>query len=256
MEIAGKVAIITGGASGLGEATVRRLAGMGARVGILDMNEERGRALVAELGESVSFHRADVCAEEPVQRAIDGLLARHGALHVCCNYAGTGNAIRTLGRDGPFPLAEFERVVRINLIGTFNVIRLAAGAMAETAPVDADGTRGAIVNTSSVAGIEGQTGQAAYSASKGGVIGLTLPVARDLASIGVRVNTICPGLMDTPLLGKASVEVKGSLGASVLFPKRMGTTDEFASLAYELLTNDYMNGEIVRLDGAIRFQAK
>ena len=150
----------------------------------------------------------------------------------------------------------FEKVVRINLIGTFNVIRLAAAAMAGTEPIDEFGSRGAIVNTSSVAGLEGQTGQAAYSASKGGVIGITLPIARDLASIGVRVNTICPGLMDTPLFGMASGPVKDSLGASVLFPKRMGTTAEFASLAYELLTNDYMNGEVVRLDGGIRFQAK
>ncbi len=256
MEIAGKVAIITGGASGLGEATVRRLAGMGARVGILDMNEERGRALVAELGESVSFHRADVCAEEPVQQAIDGLLARHGALHVCCNYAGTGNAIRTLGRDGPFPLAEFERVVRINLIGTFNVLRLAAQQMARNEPLDADGARGVIINTASVAAYEGQIGQAAYSASKGGVVGMTLPVARDLAQYGIRVNTIVPGLIDTPLFQGLPEPAITALGRQVLFPQRLGAADEIARLAVAIIENDYLNGECIRLDGGIRMQPR
>lgn len=245
---------MTGGASGLGEATARRLAAAGAHVVVLDRDDDRGAAVAAAIGGS--YAHADVTDTASVEAAVS-LAAAAGPLRAVVNCAGIGMAGRTIDRAGvPFALDVFERVIRINLIGTFNVIRLAASAMAATEPVDADGTRGAIVNTSSVAGIEGQTGQAAYSASKGGVIGLTLPVARDLASIGVRVNTICPGLMDTPLLGKASIEVKGGLGGSVLFPKRMGTTAEFASLAYELLTNDYMNGEIVRLDGAIRFQPK
>jgi NAD(P)-dependent dehydrogenase (short-subunit alcohol dehydrogenase family) len=247
-------ALVTGGASGLGAATARRLAAAGAHVVLLDRDEQRGPEHAAAIGGS--FVAADVTDPVAVQAAVDAAVAA-GPLRAVVNCAGIGMAGRTIDRNGvPFDLAVFERVVRVNLIGTFNVIRLAASAMAETEPVDADGTRGAIVNTSSVAGIEGQTGQAAYSASKGGVIGLTLPVARDLASIGVRVNTICPGLMDTPLFGSASIEVKGSLGASVLFPKRMGSTEEFASLALELLTNDYMNGEVVRIDGAIRFPPK
>ncbi len=246
--------MVTGGASGLGEATARRLADAGVHVVVLDRDDARGAAVASAIGGT--YARADVTDTDSVQAAVAVAVDR-GPLRSVVNCAGIGMAGRTIDRAGvPFDLDVFERVVKINLIGTFNVIRLAASAMAATDPVDADGTRGAIVNTSSVAGIEGQTGQAAYSASKGGVIGLTLPVARDLASIGVRVNTICPGLMDTPLFGKASIEVKGGLGSSVLFPKRMGTTAEFASLVHELLTNDYMNGEVVRLDGAIRFQPK
>jgi NAD(P)-dependent dehydrogenase (short-subunit alcohol dehydrogenase family) len=254
MHFSGSSALVTGGASGLGAATARRLAAAGAHVVVLDRDERLGPEHAAAIGGT--FAAADVTDPASVQAAVDAASAV-GPLRAVVNCAGIGMAGRTIDRNGvPFDLAVFERVVRVNLIGTFNVIRLAAAAMARTEPVDADGSRGAIVNTSSVAGIEGQTGQAAYSASKGGVIGLTLPVARDLASIGVRVNTICPGLMDTPLFGSASIDVKGSLGASVLFPKRMGSTDEFASLALELLTNDYMNGEVVRIDGAIRFPPK
>ena len=254
MQLIGSSALVTGGASGLGEATARRLAAAGAHVVVLDLNDTRGPAVAADLGGT--YVRADVTDPVSVQTAVDAAMGA-GPLRALVNCAGIGMAGRTIDRNGvPHDLAVFEKVIRINLIGTFNVIRLAASAMATTEPIDEFGGRGAIVNTSSVAGIEGQTGQAAYSASKGGVIGITLPVARDLASIGVRVNTICPGLMDTPLFGAASDTVKGSLGAAVLFPKRMGTTDEFASLAMELLTNDYMNGEVVRLDGAIRFQPK
>lgn len=254
MQLQGTSALVTGGASGLGEATARRLAASGAHVVVLDLHDARGAAVASELGGT--YVRADVTDAEAVQAAVDAAAAA-GPLRAVVNCAGIGSAGRTIDRNGvPHDLAMFEKVVRINLIGTFNVIRLAAAAMAKTDPVDDLGTRGAIVNTSSVAGIEGQTGQAAYSASKGGVIGITLPIARDLASIGVRVNTICPGLMDTPLFGAASDQVKAGLGASVLFPRRMGTTAEFASLAHELLVNDYMNGEVVRLDGGIRFQAK
>lgn len=254
MQLSGSSAIVTGGASGLGEATARRLAAAGAHVVVLDRNDDRGPALAAEL--TGTFVKADVTDPDEVQAAVDAASAA-GPLRAVVNCAGIGMAGRTLNKDGsPHDLGVFERVVRINLIGTFNVIRLAAAAMAGTEPVDEFGSRGAVVNTSSVAGIEGQTGQAAYSASKGGVIGITLPIARDLAAIGVRVNTICPGLMDTPLFGAAAQPVKDSLGSAVLFPKRMGTTDEFASMALELLTNDYMNGEVVRLDGGIRFQPK
>jgi NAD(P)-dependent dehydrogenase (short-subunit alcohol dehydrogenase family) len=254
MQLSGSSALVTGGASGLGAATARRLAAAGAHVVLLDLQDDLGKALAEELGGT--FAKADVTDSDQVQAAV---AAASGAapLRALVNCAGIGMAGRTINKDGvPHDLGVFERVIRINLIGTFNVIRLAAAAMATTDPVDEFGTRGAIVNTSSVAGIEGQTGQAAYSASKGGVIGITLPVARDLAAIGVRVNTICPGLMDTPLFGAASQPVKDGLGASVLFPKRMGSTDEFASMALELLTNDYMNGEVVRLDGGIRFQPK
>jgi NAD(P)-dependent dehydrogenase (short-subunit alcohol dehydrogenase family) len=254
MQLKGSSALVTGGASGLGEATARRLAAAGAHVVVLDLQDDKGTKLADEL--DGTFARADVTDADQVQAAVDAAKVA-GPLRALVNCAGIGMAGRTLNKDGtPHDLGIFERVVRINLIGTFNVIRLAAAAMATTEAVDEFGSRGAIVNTSSVAGIEGQTGQAAYSASKGGVIGITLPIARDLAAVGVRVNTICPGLMDTPLFGLAPQQVKDGLGASVLFPKRMGTTDEFASLAVELLTNDYLNGEVVRLDGGIRFQPK
>jgi len=254
MQLNGSSALVTGGASGLGEATARRLASAGVHVVVLDLNDARGTAVAAEIGGT--YVRADVTEPDAVHAAVSAAVSA-APLRALVNCAGIGMAGRTIDRNGvPHDLGVFEKVVRINLIGTFNVIRLAAAAMAGTEPIDEFGSRGAIVNTSSVAGLEGQTGQAAYSASKGGVIGITLPIARDLSSIGVRVNTICPGLMDTPLFGMASGPVKDSLGASVLFPKRMGTTAEFASLAYELLTNDYMNGEVVRLDGGIRFQAK
>lgn len=254
MQLNGTSALVTGGASGLGEATARRLAAAGAHVVLLDLQDDKGAAVAADI--SGAYVRADVTDPDAVQAAVD-TAAGAAPLRALVNCAGIGMAGRTIGRDGaPHDLAVFEKVVRINLVGTFNVIRLAASAMSKTEPVDESGTRGAIVNTSSVAGIEGQTGQAAYSASKGGVIGITLPIARDLAAVGVRVNTICPGLMDTPLFAMAPDEVRAGLGAAVLFPRRMGTTDEFASLALELLTNDYLNGEVVRLDGGIRFQPK
>jgi NAD(P)-dependent dehydrogenase (short-subunit alcohol dehydrogenase family) len=254
MELDGVAAIVTGGASGLGEATARALADEGARVLVLDLQEDHGAALAAELGGS--FRRADVTVAEEVQAAVEAA-ATLGPLRALVHCAGIGAAARTVGRDGTaHDLDLFERVIRVNLIGTFNVVRLAAAAMAGTEPVAPDGGRGAIVCTSSIAGIEGQTGQAAYSASKGGVIGLTLPVARDLSASGIRVNTICPGLMDTPLFGALPDEPKAALNASVLFPKRMGRPTEFASLAVELLRNDYLNGEVVRLDGGIRFPPK
>jgi NAD(P)-dependent dehydrogenase (short-subunit alcohol dehydrogenase family) len=245
MNLNGTSAIVSGGASGLGEATSRALAAAGATVVIADLNEAGGKRIVAD--------------ETSVQAAVDMAAAAGPPLRTAVSCAGIGWAARTVGRDGtPHDLASYQRVIAINLIGTFNVMRIAAAAMARTEPADADGQRGVIINTSSVAGIEGQTGQIAYSASKGGIIGMTVPAARDLGVIGVRVNTICPGIIDTPIYGFAedAQEFKARLVAPVVFPKRMGRPDEFASLVRALIENDYMNAEVVRFDGGIRFQPK
>ncbi|MYV99044.1 SDR family NAD(P)-dependent oxidoreductase [Streptomyces sp. SID3343] len=253
MDLTGASAIVTGGASGLGEATARRLAAGGTAVVIADKNQERGKAVADEIGGI--FVATDVTDEEQVQAAVDAAVAA-APLRALVSCAGTGMATRTVARDGsPHPLASFEFIVRLNLIGTFNAIRLAAAAMARVEP-QADNERGAIVCTASVAAFDGQIGQAAYGASKAGVAGMTLPVARDLSAVGVRVNTIAPGTMDTALFAAAPQSVKDTLGQQVLFPKRMGVPDEFASLAYELLTNSYLNAEVIRLDGGIRFQPK
>jgi NAD(P)-dependent dehydrogenase (short-subunit alcohol dehydrogenase family) len=256
MDISGKVAIVTGGASGLGEATVRRLARMGAKVAIFDLNEARGPAIVAELGENVLFQSVNVCDESSVQAAIAATVQRFGAVHICCNYAGIGNAVKTLGKNGPFPLAEFNKVIQINLVGTFNTLRLAAEQMAKNEPINSDGGRGVIINTASVAAYEGQIGQAAYSASKGGVVGMTLPIARDLASYGIRVNTIVPGLINTPLFQSLPEPAVKALSQSVLYPQRLGSPDEIAHLAVAIIENDYINGECIRMDGGIRMQPR
>lgn len=256
MDLNGSSAIVTGGASGIGLACGKRLAAHGVRVLVLDMNEEKGNAVARELGGA--FAKADVADEAQVQAAVEAAV-RLGPLRSLVNAAGVGHAMRTVDREGkPFDLAAFERVLRINLVGTFNCIRLAASAMSKTAPLDADGQRGAIVNIASVAAFDGQIGQAAYSASKGGVVGLTLPVARDLAAIGVRVNTIAPGLVDTPIYGtgEGSEKFKANLGQNVLFPKRLGAGDEIASMVLELITNPYMNAEVIRVDGGIRMPPK
>ncbi|MBJ20479.1 MAG: SDR family NAD(P)-dependent oxidoreductase [bacterium] len=256
MDLNATSALVTGGASGIGLATAQRLAALGARVVVLDMNEEKGEAAARELGGR--FVKADVSSEEAVQKAID-TATELGPLRSVLNAAGIGNAARTVDREGkPFDLKAFEFVIRVNLIGTFNVLRLAAAAMSASEPVDEDGQRGAIVNLASVAAFDGQIGQAAYSASKGGVVGMTLPIARDLAAIGVRVNTIAPGLIDTPIYGEGegSEKFKAHLGESVLFPKRLGSGDELASMVIELITNPYMNGETVRVDGGIRMPPK
>ena len=256
MDLNAAAALVTGGASGIGLASARRLAALGARVLILDMNEAKGEAVAKELGGA--FVKADVANEEQVQRAVDKA-CEMGPLRAVLNAAGIGSASRTVSRDGtPFALATFELVIRVNLIGTFNVLRLAASAMSKTDPMDDDGQRGAIVNLASVAAFDGQIGQAAYSASKGGVVGMTLPIARDLAAIGVRVNTIAPGLIDTPIYGEGegSEKFKAHLGQSVLFPKRLGSGDELASMVIELITNSYMNGETIRVDGGIRMPPK
>ena len=256
MDLNGSSSIVTGGASGIGLACAKRLASHGARVVVLDMNEVTGNAVAKELGGA--FAKADVADEAQVQAAVDAAV-RLGPLRSLVNAAGIGHAMRTVDREGkPFDLAAFERVLRVNLVGTFNCIWLAASAMSKTASVDADGSRGAIVNIASVAAFDGQIGQAAYSASKGGVVGLTLPVARDLAAIGVRVNTVAPGLVDTPIYGsgEGSEKFKANLGQNVLFPKRLGVGDEIASMVLELITNPYMNAEVIRVDGGIRIPPK
>jgi NAD(P)-dependent dehydrogenase (short-subunit alcohol dehydrogenase family) len=258
MEIRGSSAVVTGGASGLGEATVRLLAERGVRVVVLDRNQALGEKLARDVGGV--FAPADVTNSDEVIAAIEA--ARELApLRALINCAGIGWAARTIGRDGSYESAHsldaFVKVVSVNLIGTFNCVRLAASAMSQTEPL-ADGERGAIVNTASVAAFDGQIGQAAYSASKGGLVGMTLPIARDLAVIGVRVNTIAPGLIDTPIYGSgpASEEFKKKLKRDVVFPDRLGYPAEFAHLAVELVTNSYLNGETIRIDGAARLQPK
>ena len=256
MELEGASVLVTGGASGIGEASARRLTVLGARPVICDLNEEKGKAVAAEL--NGAFVKTDVANPEQVQAAIDTALGL-APLRALVNAAGIGNASRTVNREGePFPLDQFEFVIRVNLIGTFNCLRLAAAAMSKQDPVDDAGQRGAIVNVASVAAFDGQIGQAAYSASKGGVVGLTLPVARDLSAVGIRVNTVAPGLIDTPIYGEGegSEQFKANLARNVLFPKRLGFASELASMVAELITNDYMNGETLRVDGGIRMPPK
>ncbi|MBO3747252.1 SDR family oxidoreductase [Streptosporangiaceae bacterium NEAU-GS5] len=257
MDLNGAAAIISGGASGLGEATARELAGVGATVVIADLNVERGKSIADELGGV--FAHTDVSDEASVQAAVDVAVATGKPLRAVINSAGIGWASRTVNRDGsPHDLASYRKVIDVNLIGTFNLMRIGAAAIARTEPVDEDGARGVVINTASVAGIEGQTGQVAYSASKGGIIGMTLPAARDLAAVGVRVLTIAPGIIDTPIYGAGpeSDAFKAKLYAPVPFPKRMGRASEFAQLVRALVENDYMNGEVIRFDGGIRFQPK
>jgi len=256
VELNGASAIVTGGASGIGEAVARRLGALGARCVIVDLDEAKGKEIASAIGGE--FAKADVANPEEVQAAVDAAMAL-APLRVLVNSAGVGSIGRTVDREGkPFDLGAFERVLRINLVGSFNCLRLAAAAMAKTDPVDAEGQRGAIVNMASAAAFDGQTGQAAYSASKGGIVGMTLPIARDLRAIGVRVNTIAPGLIDTPIYGEgeASEKFKATLAQNVLFPKRLGYAEEIASMVVELVTNDYMNAEVVRVDGGIRLPPK
>ncbi|MFF0451173.1 SDR family NAD(P)-dependent oxidoreductase [Streptomyces sp. NPDC004609] len=249
MDISGSSAVITGGASGLGLATARRLAEAGAGVVIVDLPTSAGRDVVAELGGGAVFAPADVTGEQEVAAALDAAEAL-APLRVAVNCAGIGNAVKTLGKGGAFPLADFTRVVSVNLIGTFNVIRLAAERIARTEEVA--GERGVIINTASVAAFDGQIGQAAYSASKGGIVGLTLPVARDLAQHKIRVVTIAPGLFRTPLLAGLPEAAQASLGQQVPHPSRLGDPAEYAALAAHIVENPMLNGETIRLDGAIR----
>ncbi|HWW26489.1 MAG TPA: SDR family NAD(P)-dependent oxidoreductase [Caulobacter sp.] len=248
-------AVVTGGASGLGEATARALAAQGVRVAIFDMNEARGEAVAQEIGGV--FCKVNVTSDEEVDAGFAKARAAHGQERVLVNCAGTGNAIKTASRDKAtgearhFPLDAFNMIIQINLVGTFRCIAKSAKGMLDLEPLE-DGERGAIVNTASVAGEDGQVGQAAYSASKGGVIGMTLPIARDLMNDGIRVNTILPGIFNTPLMNGAPENVKAALAASVPFPKRLGNPEEYAQLALTMITCGYFNGEDVRLDGGIR----
>jgi 3-hydroxyacyl-CoA dehydrogenase / 3-hydroxy-2-methylbutyryl-CoA dehydrogenase len=249
MKIDGSAALVLGGASGLGEATARALHGRGAAVTVADVNVEKGEAVAAELG--VQFVPCDVREEDQVQGAVARAADADGGLRVAVCCAGTGWAQKVAGSQGPHPLLPFETIISINLIGTFNAMRFAAAAMIANEPLE-DGERGVCVNTASIAAFDGQVGQIAYSASKGGVVAMTLPAARDLAQYGIRVNTIAPGLFDTPLLAALPEEARQKLGAGVPFPQRLGGPDEYAQLACELIENRMLNGETIRLDGALR----
>ena len=259
LDLTGTSSIVTGGGSGLGEATARALAARGAKVCVVDLQEEKGQAVAADLGGA--FVKADVADPDQVIQAVE-TAGEMGPLRSLVTAAGIGWATRTVGRDGQYDSAHdltvYRKVVEVNLVGTFNCARLAATAMSRLDPFDEDNQRGAIVTVASVAAFDGQIGQAAYSSSKGGVVGMTLPVARDLAAIGVRVNCIAPGLIDTPIYGQgeASEQFKEKLQRDVLFPKRLGHASEFASMAVELITNTYMNAETIRLDGGVRMQPK
>jgi len=251
MQIRNHVFLVTGGASGLGAATVRLLAGEGASVVIADTNRASGEALASELGPAARFALTDVTSEQDAQAAVDLALSAFGHLHGLVNCAGVAPSEKILGREGPHRLDSFARTVNINLVGTFNMIRLAAAAIAKEAPGE-DGERGLIVNTASIAAFDGQIGQAAYSASKGGVVSLTLPIARELARFGIRVVTIAPGIFDTPMMAGFSQEVQDSLAKSIPFPARLGRPAEFAALVKHICENTMLNGETIRLDGALR----
>ena len=254
MELNEVSALVSGGASGLGAATSRRLAEGGARVTVVDLGEEQGEKLAAEIGGT--YFKADVTDPAQVQAAVDHAAAE-SPLRVAVNCAGIGWAQRTVARDGTaHDLDVFAKVVTVNLIGTFNVLRLAAAAMSKTEPANEDGERGVIVNTASIAAFDGQIGQVAYSASKGGVVGLTLPAARDLSAIGIRVLTIAPGTFDTPMLAMLPQEARDALGAGIPFPKRLGKPEEFGSLVAHIVSNAALNGEVIRLDGALRMPPK
>ncbi|HEX7298777.1 MAG TPA: 3-hydroxyacyl-CoA dehydrogenase [Solirubrobacteraceae bacterium] len=249
MDIQGSGALVVGGASGLGEATARRLSQQGATVTIADVNAERGEALAAELG--AGFAACDVREEDQVEAAVQQAARAEGGLRICVCCAGTGYAHKVTGSRGPHPLEPFAVVLAINLIGTFNVLRLASTAMLANEPL-ADGERGVCINTASIAAYDGQVGQVAYSASKGGVVGMTLPAARDLSTAGIRVVTIAPGLFDTPLLATLPREARESLGKSIPWPPRLGLPAEYAQLAAHIVENRMLNGEVIRLDGALR----
>jgi NAD(P)-dependent dehydrogenase (short-subunit alcohol dehydrogenase family) len=250
MKIQGQSALVTGGGSGLGEAVARELARLGAQVAVLDVNAAGAQRVAADIGGIA--RSCDICDTAAVDAALDAAAAAHGVPRIVMNIAGIGTAKRVIGKDGaPAPLEDFERVVRINLIGTYNVVRLAAARIARLEPLQ-DGERGVMLLTASVAAFDGQVGQEAYAASKGGLVGLTLPLARDLAQWGVRVCTIAPGLFHTPLMTQLPAEVQQSLAASIPFPKRLGQPEEFAALAAHIVTNGHLNGEVIRLDGALR----
>ena len=255
MQIKNSVFLVTGGASGLGAATARMAAENGGKVVIADMQADAGQKFAKELGAVARFVKTDVTAEADAKGAVDLALKEFGGLHVLVNCAGIAIGEKTIGKEGPHQLASFTRVITVNLIGTFNMIRLAADAMAKAGP-NAAGERGVIINTASVAAFDGQIGQAAYSASKGGVVGMTLPIARDLARSGIRVCTIAPGIFETPMLLGMPKDVQDALGKMVPFPSRLGRPAEYAQLARSIVENEMLNGEVIRLDGAIRMAPK
>ena len=255
MEIKDRVALITGGASGLGEGTARFLLEKGAKISILDFAEERGKKLAEELGEQVIFCKTDVTDEKSVQTAVELTMAKFGAIHFAVNCAGVGTPGRVLSKTGPMSIAHFTQVIRINLIGTMNVIRLAAEQMNKNIPNE-DGEKGVVVNTASIAAFEGQFGQAAYAASKSGVAGMTLPIAREFAGYGIRIMTIAPGIFGTPMLSGLDEKVQDSLIQTTLFPKRLGKPIEFAKLIAHIIENPMLNGEVIRLDGGMRMAAR
>jgi NAD(P)-dependent dehydrogenase (short-subunit alcohol dehydrogenase family) len=251
MHIANKSFIVTGGASGLGRAAAEALIKAGGRAILLDVNADTGRAAEQALGSSAKFAQADVASEEQVKAALDFAVSAFGALNGVINAAGIGAAAKVLGRNGPHPLDVFEKTIRVNLVGTFNVIRLAAVFLTQNTP-EASGERGVIVNTASIAAFDGQIGQPAYAASKGGIVGMTLPIAREFAASGVRVVTIAPGIFDTPLLASLPEAARVSLGQQVPFPSRLGRPEEYGALVRHIVENEMLNGEVIRLDGALR----
>ncbi|MEN8721929.1 MAG: SDR family NAD(P)-dependent oxidoreductase [Alphaproteobacteria bacterium] len=266
MDINGKVAVVTGGASGMGQATIRRVVKAGGKAAVFDINDEKGQKMVDELGEdNVIYCHVNVMETESIEAGIAATIEKFGAIHINCNFAGGGfgGPARTMGRKGPHNIENYKKTIALNLIGTFDVARLCAEQMANNEPFNKYGGRGVIVNTASVAGYEGQIGQAAYSSAKGGIIGMTVPVARDLAVLGIRVNTIVPGLIATPMLLGGAEEMTPEieqalqpLSSQVLYPKRLGLADEIAALAQHFIENDYINAECVRMDGGIRMQPK
>ena len=255
MRLQNQTVLVTGGASGLGGAAAETIVAAGGRVIIADVNEQAGRTATARLGASARFVKTDVTSEPDVQNAVSIAIKEFGALTGVVNAAGIGPAARVVGRDGAMPLDLFTRVIQVNLIGTFNVIRVAAASMQNNKPTDS-GERGVIVNTASIAAFDGQIGQAAYSASKGGIVSMTLPIARELARIGIRVMAIAPGIFDTPMLAAMPESIRESLGQQVPFPSRLGRPSEFAALVRHIFENEMLNGEVIRLDGAIRMAAK
>ncbi|MGD9604213.1 MAG: 3-hydroxyacyl-CoA dehydrogenase [Gammaproteobacteria bacterium] len=252
MQINGKVAVITGGASGLGQATAETLAAAGAKVALFDVNDDLGQAAAAALGSNAMYCRVDVTNEANVKSALADVMNRFGAVHVCVNCAGIGSAAKTVSRGEPHALDHYVRIINVNLIGTFNVLRLAAVEMTKNAPEGVSGERGVIINTASIAAFDGQTGQAAYAASKGGVVSMTLPIARDLARDGIRCVTIAPGLFETPMVKGLSDKIRAGIEAQLEYPKRFGMPSEYAMLARQIVENPYLNGECIRLDAASR----
>lgn len=255
MKIKDSVAVVTGGASGLGEATVRNLVKQGGKAAIFDLQEEAGNKLAAELGEGVIFVKTDVTDEASVQKAVNTTVEKLGGIHIVVNCAGIGVAQKVLGKKGPMPLENFNKVIQVNLVGSFNVIRLAAEKMVNNSPNE-EGERGVIISTASVAAFEGQIGQAAYSASKGGIVGMILPIAREFAAHGIRVMGIAPGIFDTPMFDNLPDNVREALGKMVPFPSRLGKPPEYALLVQDIVENTMLNGTTIRLDGAIRMQPK